>query len=425
MIVLLKQFMREGYFMQFETLCVVGLGYIGLPTAVTFAEHGIHVHGVDIKTRSIEEINRGEAPFVEQSLAEHLSKMVQAGRLEASLEPARADATIISVPTPFCIDKHADLSYIEAAVATIAPVLYPDALVVLESTSPPGTTEMLAHWIAEARPDLVDADNNLMVDVVHCPERVLPGQVLTELVTNDRVVGGLTPRAAARGKELYSIICKGQILETDARTAEMSKCVENSFRDVNIAFANELSLICDRLGIDVWELIKLANHHPRVHILNPGPGVGGHCLAVDPWFIVAADPEDAKIIKLARETNDAKPMWVVKKVEEAVAGMEAPAIAALGLAFKPDIDDLRESPAQHVTEILAKEFPHGHILAVEPNVKRLPKELAVLPNVDLVDYGTALEQADSIVLLVDHKEFLPKPNLREGVTVIDTRGVWH
>lgn len=420
--------MQEGFkavmSSHFDTLCVIGLGYIGLPTAVVFAERGIHVHGVDIKPESIEAINRGEAPFVEQSLAKHLSKMVQAKRLVASLEPVKADATIISVPTPFHADHSADLSYIESAAASIAPVLYPGALVVLESTSPPGTTEKLSDWIAEARPDLVDS-GELMVDIVHCPERVLPGQVLTELVTNDRIVGGLSPRASDRGKALYEIICTGQILETDAKTAEMSKCVENSFRDVNIAFANELSIICDRLGIDVWELIKLANHHPRVNILNPGPGVGGHCLAVDPWFIVAADPEDARIIRLARETNDAKPMWVAKKVEDAVAGIAAPSIAALGLAFKPDIDDLRESPALHVAEILAREFPHGHILAVEPNVSHLPKELAILPNVDLVDYSTALENADSVVLLVDHKEFLQRPVLREGVTVVDTRGVWH
>jgi len=410
--------------MQFRTLCVIGLGYIGLPTAIMFAEHGLLVHGVDVKSSSVDAVNRGETPFVEQGLAKHLSNMVKEGKLIASQKPAKADATIIAVPTPFCADKSADLSYIESAAASIAPVLYPGALVVLESTSPPGTTEKLASWIADARPDLVDSRNNLLVDVVHCPERVLPGHVLTELVTNDRIVGGLNAQATARGKELYETICQGQILETDAKTAEMSKCVENSFRDVNIAFANELSLICDRLGIDVWELIELANHHPRVHILNPGPGVGGHCLAVDPWFIVTADPKDARLIKLAREINDAQPLRVVEKVEEAVAGVPSPSIATLGLSFKPDIDDLRESPALHVTEMLANTYPQGHILAVEPNVARLPQNLAILPNVDLVDYATALATADVAVLLVDHKEFVKKPQLREGVAIVDTRGTW-
>jgi len=410
--------------MAFETLCVVGLGYIGLPTAVTFAEHGVRVFGQDVNPAFVEEINRGEAPLVEPELAEHLARVVADGLVSAALTPQRADAFVIAVPTPFLPDKTADLSYIEAAAAEIAPVLYPGALVALESTSPPGTTEKLAGWLAAVRPDLVGADEGLLVDVIHCPERVLPGKILQELVTNDRIIGGLTPRAAERGKELYGIICQGQILLTDAATAELSKCVENSFRDVNVAFANELSLVCDTLGVDVWELIELANHHPRVNILRPGPGVGGHCLAVDPWFIVEADPVNSRLIRTAREVNDAKPDWVVDKAKAALGEARAPVIAALGLAFKPDIDDLRESPARHIAATLARAYPQGAVLAVEPNIHRLPPDLAALPNVALADYQDALDRADLVVLLVDHHQFLDQPPLRPGIPVIDTRGRW-
>jgi len=403
---------------------VIGLGYIGLPTAVVFAEHGLEVFGADVKAATVDAINKGEVPLVEPELAEHMAAVVASGKLSASLEPRAADAAILAVPTPFLPDRTADLSYIESAAAMLGPTLRPGSLVILESTSPPGTTEKLAGWLTAARPDLVDENGSLRVDVVHCPERVLPGHILAEIRTNDRIIGGLSPTGAMRAKELYSIICEGEILLTDAKTAEMSKCVENSFRDVNIAFANELSVVCDTLGINVWELIELANHHPRVNILSPGPGVGGHCLAVDPWFIVAADPVNAKIIRLAREINDAKPAWVVDKVRHAVVGTPHPVIAALGLAFKPDIDDLRESPARHVTESLGRDLPDATILAVEPNITHLPHELAALPNVRLVDYHTAIGQADCIVLLVDHKEFLHQPHVREGVTVIDTRGAW-
>ena len=410
--------------MAFSSLCVVGLGYIGLPTSVAFAEQGLRIYGCDVNEEAVAAINRGEAPFVETALGEHLAPLVEAGLVTASTKPQRADAMVIAVPTPFLADKTADLSYIEAAATEIAPVLKPGDLVVLESTSPPGTTEKMAQWIAEANPALVDADGTLMLDIVHAPERVLPGQVLAELVTNDRIVGGLTAQAAARAKELYSIVCRGEIMETDATTAELAKCVENSFRDVNIAFANELEYVCERLGVDVWELIKLANHHPRVNILNPGPGVGGHCLAVDPWFIVQAAPDEARIIKLAREINDSKPVWVVNKVNDAIAGRANPTIAALGLAFKPDIDDLRESPATEVAGMLARKFPQGRILAVEPNVVALPTGLAGMPNVELVDYADALARADVVVLLVDHWQFVPKPALGDGVAIVDTRGVW-
>ena len=410
--------------MAIETLCVVGLGYIGLPTSIVFAEKGVRVFGVDVNPDTVSAISSGVAPFVEAEIAEHLAPVVASGMMTASTTPTSADAIIIAVPTPFLEDKSADLSYVQAAGEALAPVLQSGTLIVLESTLPPGATELFATWIREARPDLVDENGSLLVDIAHCPERVLPGRVFIELVTNDRIVGGLTPQAATRAKDMYSLICEGNILETDAKTAEMSKCVENSFRDVNIAFANELSLVCDTLGIDVWELIELANHHPRVNILKPGPGVGGHCLAIDPWFIVAADPENSRLIRMAREVNDAKPDWVIGKIQTALGANTTPVITTLGLAFKPDIDDLRESPACKVVTKLAKLYPHGEIRAVEPNVTSLPVELDSLPNVHLADYAAALDNVDVAVLLVDHQEFKKQPTLPNHVVVIDTRGTW-
>jgi UDP-N-acetyl-D-mannosaminuronic acid dehydrogenase len=410
--------------MVLESLCVVGLGYIGLPTSIVFAEKGVRVFGVDINPDAVSAIARGEAPFVEAEIAEHLAPVVASGMLTASTTPTSADAIIIAVPTPFLEDKSADLSHVQAAGEALAPILQPGTLIVLESTLPPGATELFATWIREARPDLVGENGLLLVDIAHCPERVLPGRVFIELVTNDRIVGGLTPQAATRAKDMYSLICEGHILETDAKTAEMSKCVENSFRDVNIAFANELSLVCDTLGIDVWELIELANHHPRVNILNPGPGVGGHCIAIDPWFIVAADPENSRLIRMAREVNDAKPEWVIGKIQTALGTNTTPVIAALGLAFKPDIDDLRESPACEVVTKLATLYPRGEIRAVEPNVTSLPADLDSLPNVHLTDYAVALDNVDVAVLLVDHQEFKKQPTLPNHVVVIDTRGTW-
>ena len=410
--------------MPFGSLCVVGLGYIGLPTAIVFAEHGLTVYGVDVKPAAVEAINQGVAPFVEASLQEHLAPVVADGRLTASLEPRPADVTVIAVPTPFLPDKSADLSYVRAAALAVAPVLYPGALLILESTVGPGATEQLGGWIAAARPDLVGADGELLVDVAHAPERVLPGRVLVELTTNDRIVGGLTERATQRARDFYAVICQGEILLTDAKTAELSKCVENSFRDVNIAFANELSVICRDLGVDVWRLIELANHHPRVNILNPGPGVGGHCLAIDPWFIVAADPVNARLIRLSREINDGMPDRVVEQVLSAAVDLKTPVIAALGLAFKPNIDDLRESPAVHVVQKLASVLDEGRILAVEPNIAELPVKLSGYGNVELVSYDEAVEQADVVVLLVNHDEFVVRPDLGPNVKVIDTRGVW-
>ena len=344
----------------FETISIVGLGYIGLPTAAVFASRKIQVIGVDVNQHAVDTINRGEIHIVEPDLDMVVHAAVTEGYLRATTKPEPADAFLIAVPTPFKSgpsgDHEPDLAYIEAASKSIAPVLKKGDLVILESTSPVGATEQMAAWLAEARPDLTLPANprrSADIRVAHCPERVLPGHVLRELVQNDRVIGGMTPKCSEAAARLYKTFVQGECVITNARTAEMCKLTENSFRDVNIAFANELSIICDKLDINVWELIKLANRHPRVNILQPGPGVGGHCIAVDPWFIVSAAPEEARLIRTAREVNDSKPEWVIEKVKLAVAEylMANPdktakdvTIACFGLAFKPDIDDLRESP---------------------------------------------------------------------------------
>jgi UDP-N-acetyl-D-mannosaminuronic acid dehydrogenase len=411
-----------------ESVGVIGLGYIGLPTAAILASNGVTVVGVDVSEDTVDAVNRGDVPFVEPDLAAYVRGAVSPGKLRATTSPEPADAFIIAVPTPLTGANEPDLSFIQAAATALAPVLRGDELVILESTVPPGATRKMADWILAARPDLsVDgAEGKPAIHIAHCPERVLPGRVMIELVTNDRIVGGLTPEAGARAKRLYEIFCQGSILLTDAVTAEMAKLVENSFRDVNIAFANELSLVADELGIDVWELIELANHHPRVNILQPGPGVGGHCIAVDPWFIVDAIPEQSRLIRTAREVNDGKPDWVLGKVRDAVAGRTDATIAALGLAFKPDVDDLRESPARKVVGNLADEFPEASILVVEPHIRELPKELANRRNVELVPLSAAAK-ADIVLLLVDHSAFKSADRVALGLAdkaVIDTRGVW-
>lgn len=410
-----------------KTIVVVGLGYIGLPTAVVLANHGFQVLGVDINAANVERINRGEIPFVEPGLEDQLAKVVADGSLSASTETPHGDAYIIAVPTPFMDNYEGDLSYIKAAMKTIAPKLRGGELIILESTSPPRTTQQMARFLIDCRPDLsVDGvDGKLVIHIAHCPERVLPGKVMEELITNDRIIGGMTPEATRRAKALYKEFCIGSLLETDDVTAEMAKLTENSYRDVNIAFANELSLIADKLGIDVWELIDLANHHPRVNVLQPGPGVGGHCIAVDPWFIVSAAPAESQLIRTAREVNDNKPRWVVSKVEEAAAGMKNPTIAALGLSFKPNIDDLRESPALEITRSLAVRLPQSVILAAEPNVVDLPPRLAELTNIHFAEYLDAIKRADIVVLLVDHLQFqtLPK-GILDGKSVVDTKGQW-
>lgn len=409
-------------------IAVIGLGYIGLPTAAVLARAGASVVGVDVSDRHVEAVNRGELPFVEEGLGEVVAEVVREGRLRAQKEMPQADVFIVAVPTPFKGEAHeADLSYIEAAAQAIAPQLEGDELVILESTSPPGTTEHMADVILAARPDLSadGSDGRPTVYFAHCPERVLPGRIMIEMVSNGRIIGGTTTKAAEMARDVYATFCKGELVLTDAKTAEMAKLTENSFRDVNIAFANELSIICEKLGIDVWELIRLANIHPRVNILNPGPGVGGHCIAVDPWFIVSAVPDQARLIRTAREVNDSKPEYVIDKVRDAVQNIESPVIAALGLAFKADIDDLRESPAMKITQGISRAHPEAEIIAVEPNISNIPMELKRLENLTFASFDKAVRKANVIVLLVNHHEFrqIDRLELRDKV-VIDTRGVW-
>ena len=411
----------------FEEVCVVGLGYIGLPTAAFIASKGVKVTGVDVNPAFVDAINKGKVPFVEPGFDELLKDVVERGLLTARFDQVEADAYIVCVPTPFKGDNHeVDTRYIYAAVDAMAPHLRPGALVVLESTSPPGTTRNMADYVIEKRPDLsLDEDDENAIFIAHCPERVLPGQIIEEMENNDRVIGGLTPKGTELARDLYATFCTAELLTTDATTAEMTKLTENSFRDVNIAFANELSLICDRLGIDVWELIELANHHPRVNILKPGPGVGGHCIAVDPWFIVSAVPEEAKIVRQAREINDGKPAFVLDKVEKALSESDNKRVAALGITFKANIDDLRESPALGIVETLAKRNPESTISVVEPNIDSLPDRLANYKNIELADFNTAIQSADVVALLVDHREFVGVDHdLLNRKTVIDTRGIW-
>ena len=411
--------------MSFERISVIGLGYIGLPTAAIIASRGVDVIGVEVNQHTVDIINQGEIHIVEPDLDIVVRSSVQTGKLKATITPEPADAFMIAVPTPFKDNHQPDLSYIEAAAKAIAPVLEKGNLVILESTSPVGTTEKIAKWLEQARPDLtfpLDGRENADINVAHCPERVLPGYVLQELVSNDRVVGGLTTACAKKAVTLYELFVKGDCLITNARTAEMAKLTENSFRDVNIAFANELSLICDTLNINVWELVKLANRHPRVNILKPGPGVGGHCIAVDPWFIVSSDPANAKIIRTAREVNDSKPLYVVDRVREAAERFKKPVIACLGLSFKADIDDLRESPAMNIVEQLTTSID-GEILVVEPNINDLPSSLE--GKVRKTELNKAINGADIVLLLVDHKEFRDiQADMLHNCICIDTRGIW-
>ncbi len=399
-------------------VCVVGLGYIGLPTASIFATKGLKVRGVDVVLDVVETINRGAIHTDEPDLDVMVRAAVQSGNLMADVEPCAADTFILAVPTPFLKDgdrRIPDLSYVENATRAIAPFVKAGNLVVMESTCPVGTTEKVRDWLAE----LVPVDG---VHFAHCPERVLPGQMLKELVSNDRIAGGLTVDAAEKAKALYLIFCSGEIHLTDARTAELAKLTENASRDVGIAFANELSVICDELGIDVWELISLANRHPRVNILNPGPGVGGHCIAVDPWFIVDSVPDHSNLIQAARKVNDEKPLRVVEQVRAAARDFDFPCIACLGITFKANVDDLRESPALDIAKALAAD-EGSEILIVDPHVQKLPGDL--LNCAKLVSIQEALERASVILLLVDHREFeqVSLADIR-GKMVIDTRGMW-
>ncbi|MGL5999765.1 MAG: UDP-N-acetyl-D-mannosamine dehydrogenase [Pseudomonas proteolytica] len=412
-------------------ICVMGLGYIGLPTAAIFASRKKQVIGVDINQGTVDIINRGAVHIVEPELELLVHAVVTQGYLRATTTVEPAQAFLIAVPTPFKDNHEPDLSYIRAAAEALAPVLKKRDLVILESTSPVGTTERLAQWLGRARPDLTFPTTHGQtsdIRVAHCPERVLPGQVLRELVSNDRIIGGITPACSAAAAQLYQTFVKGRCIMTDARTAEMCKLTENSFRDVNIAFANELSMICTQLKINPWELIRLANHHPRVNILQPGPGVGGHCIAVDPWFIVSKTPELAQLIRTAREVNDRKPQWVIQQVKLALANLllrrkdlqaGSVRIACYGLAFKADIDDLRESPALFIARQLG-EVLGVKLLLVEPNIEALPAELAMH---SLTDTADALGRAHIHVLLVRHREFNSMHNRGDDLLVVDAAGV--
>lgn len=420
--------------MHFSNVSVVGLGYIGLPTAAVIASRKVNVIGVDVNPSIVSQVNSGEVHIVEPDLDIVVRATVAEGFLKASTEPEPADAFLIAVPTPFKGNNHEpDLRFIEKAAKAVAKVLKSGDLVILESTSPVGATEKMAAWMAEGRPDLSfpqsegeDSD----VRIAHCPERVLPGQILREIIENDRVIGGMTPACSKAAAELYGLFVQGACIVTDCRTAEMSKLVENSFRDVNIAFANELSVICDKLSIDVWELISVANHHPRVNILQPGPGVGGHCIAVDPWFVVSQSPDDAKLIRSAREINDSKPEWVLSKIENLKAqylldnpeqSCEELTIAVLGLSFKPNVDDLRESPAMIIAERVIQTHP-GPVMVSEPHIEALPKSLKAATHVDVDD---AIKAADILVLLVDHDTFRNvDTKVLENKILLDTRGMW-
>jgi UDP-N-acetyl-D-mannosaminuronic acid dehydrogenase len=379
-----------------KKICVVGLGYIGLPTSALLANNGYEVYGVDIDKNAVDTINQGKIHIVEPDLDKYVKNAVESKNLIASTTPSYADVFIIAVPTPFHAGFVPNIDYVIDATKAIAPFIQKGNLIILESTSPIGTTEKIAEVL---KGEHINIDN---IHIAHCPERVLPGHIMRELVENDRIVGGITKQATTLAADFYREFVKGSVLETTAKTAEMAKLTENSFRDSNIAFANELSVLCDTFDIDVWELIELANKHPRVNILQPGCGVGGHCIAVDPWFIVHAGGSDAKMIRTARGVNTYKTQWVIEKIKNKALEFERdkgkkPKIACMGLAFKPDIDDLRESPALQITQTLISEGLD--ILAVEPNIK-------THPDFEIVDYKQAVIDADIVVFLVKHKEFI-------------------
>lgn len=383
-------------------VCFLGLGYIGLPTAIITAQAGIDVTGVDINSKVVELTNQGIIHIVEPGLQELCQKVVKEGKLKASTVPVVSDAYFIVVPTPFKGNHEPDISFVKAATQSVIPLLKEGDLYVIESTSPVGTTEKMKNLIFELRPELKDK-----IYIAYCPERVLPGNVIYELVHNDRVIGGINPQSTEKAADFYSRFVQGKLHKTNAKTAEMCKLTENSSRDVQIAFANELSLICDKAGINVWELIELANKHPRVHILQPGCGVGGHCIAVDPYFLTADFPVQSQLIAKAREINNYKSFWCAEKVINSMLKFELdngrkPVVAMMGLAFKPDIDDLRESPAKHIVGKVMSSCDNSDILVVEPNVRE--------HNVyKLTPYQEAFDRADIVVYLVAHKEFKTLP----------------
>lgn len=400
----------------FSKVTMIGLGYIGLPTAALLAKYNVKVHGVDINQDVVDTINRGEIHIVEPELNEYVKSAVEKGNLKADTKPVESDVYVIVVPTPFKGDHEPDISYVEAATKAILPLLKEDDLYIIESTSPVGTTEKMRDLIYTERPEIKDK-----LHMAYCPERVLPGNVMYELENNDRVIGGVDQKSTELAVDFYKTFVKAEIHKTNARTAEMCKLTENSSRDVQIAFANELSIICDKAGINVWELIELANKHPRVNILQPGCGVGGHCIAVDPYFIVSDYPLETKIIGGAREVNNYKSFWVVEKIQNAKLEFELkngkkPKVALMGLAFKADIDDLRESPAKYIAQKVLQSENNGNTMIVEPNIK----EHSVYK---LTDYKLASEEADIIVFLVSHKEFKELP-YNEDKIILDFSGVF-
>lgn len=427
----------------FKNVSVIGLGYIGLPTAAALATTNMTVYGVDVNPKIVDKVSKGEIHIVEPELDKAVQRAVAQNKLIVSQHPRETDAYIIAVPTPFKGNYEPDLKYIDSAIESIANHLRAGSLIILESTLPVGSTALVEERLAQLRPDL--SFPNFIRDVqqepvylAYCPERVLPGKIMFEIVNNDRIIGGVSEKCAELAKQLYKTFVKGECLVTNARTAEMCKLTENSFRDVNIAFANELSLICHEQNINVWELIKLANQHPRVNILQPGAGVGGHCIAVDPWFIVAQNPQQARLIRTAREVNDSKPKWVIEQVKAAVAECamlhdckpSKLTIACLGVAFKADVDDLRESPALAISKELSH-WHQGETLVVEPNIEHLPDSLSSVAR--LTSLEQAIAEADVVVLLVAHTPFkqlmLPAEfsNSADNIQkkfIVDTCGIW-
>ena len=399
---------------EFKVVSVIGLGYIGLPTAALIASKNLEVLGVDVNQKVVNTINEGKIHIVEPLLNEIVKTCVSNKKLSAAIKPKSSDVFIIAVPTPFADNNQPDLRFVQSAFESIAPVIKSGDLIILESTSPVGTTEEMVDLISKIRPDLTfpnGLNSEPQVNVAYCPERVLPGKIIQELVSNDRVIGGITTSCSERAVNFYKIFVEGECVKTNVRTAEMCKLTENSFRDVNIAFANELSIICDKLKISVWELIKLANRHPRVDILQPGAGVGGHCIAVDPWFIVSKNPEEALLIKTARDVNDSKPYWVIDQANKSIQSYlvanpsKTPSeisIACFGLAFKPDIDDLRESPSLEIAKHLSS-LHLGELLLVEPSVDAIPEIESKTTR--LVSIKEAIDKADIVLILVKHQAF--------------------
>lgn len=412
-----------------STVCVVGLGYIGLPVAAMLASKRHTVIGCDVKQDVVDTINEGHAHFFEPELDILLAAAVQTGRFKAQTTPAPADCFIIAVPTPFMPDREPDLRHVEAATTAIAPHLRNGAIVILESTSPVGTTEKIADQLRQLRPDLSfpekrHGDRPGEIAIAHCPERILPGQMLQELVNNDRVIGGVTLRCAARAKAFYKTFVQGSCFLTDCRTAELVKLVENASRDVNIAFVNEISVICERLGVDVWETIELANKHPRVSLLRPGAGVGGHCIAVDPWFIVAQAQDQARLIRTAREVNDAKPHFIVDRILKQADRFKTPTVACMGLAYKPDVEDIRQSPAVEIVRLLAKRSDI-EIVACDPFVQARPAAFSGMPNVTVTTIEDALEKADVVAFLVGHAAFKTiDPSRLSAKIIVDDIGLF-